>query len=337
MAHPSWGTASISSKGPFPTSGHDYLGPAYRAQSPMPKKSSPSGRNLSVTFSVALPSPNRKPAMRISYGCELSIVVNQPTATFCLLDIHPDRRADIVEERSLAIQPDITEQRMRCVRQPSSAVRAPAGETRLTLSGIISDSWIGEPRDPRTAAMPAELLPTNVSPYLNGSRYCETDLLGGVAWNAFGSLPRNGALVQSICDFVNARITFDYEMARNTRTALQAYEERAGVCRDFVHLAITLCRCLNIPARYVNGYLADIGVPFNPAPMDFNARFEVYLDGAWHTYDARHNQSRIGRLPIARGRDACDVPMLQTFGPHILNTFTVLTEEVVETVSAAAA
>jgi transglutaminase-like putative cysteine protease len=276
--------------------------------------------------------------MRIRYGCELSIVVNQPTATSCLVDIHPDRRADIVEEFALGLDPhaslsdesDVFGNRLR-------RFVASAGETKLILSGIISDSGVGEPRDPHAAAIPVELLPTDVTPFLNGSRYCETDLLNAVAWNTFGFMPRNGALVQAICDFVNARMHFDYQMARNTRTALQAYEERVGVCRDFAHLAITLCRCMNIPARYVNGYLGDIGVPFNPAPMDFNAWFEVYLDGVWHTYDARHNQSRIGRLPIARGRDACDVPMLQTFGPHFLKTFTVVTEELVEVTPAAAA
>jgi transglutaminase-like putative cysteine protease len=158
-----------------------------------------------------------------------------------------------------------------------------------------------------------------------------------VAWKVFGQLPRDAGLVQSVCDFVHERIRFDYKLARSTRTALEAYEERVGVCRDFTHLAITLCRCLNIPARYVNGYLGDIGVPPDPAPMDFNAWFEVYLGDAWFTYDARHNQRRIGRLPIARGRDACDVPMLQTFGPHLLKTFKIVTEEVVDPDRAVAA
>jgi transglutaminase-like putative cysteine protease len=154
-------------------------------------------------------------------------------------------------------------------------------------------------------------MPPELATYLNGSRYCETDKLGAVAWNRLGHLPRDARLVQAVCDFVHERIHFDYQLARNTRTAVEAYEERVGVCRDFAHLAITLCRCLNIPARYVNGYLGDIGVPCNPAPMDFNAWFEVYLGGKWFTFDARHNQRRIGRLPVARGRDACDVPMVQ--------------------------
>ena len=142
------------------------------------------------------------------------------------------------------------------------------------------------------------------------------------------SLRQREAMVEAICDFVNGHLRFDYQQARSTRTAMEAYYERVGVCRDFAHLAITLCRCMNIPARYVNGYLGDIGVPADPAPMDFNAWFEVHLGGSWYTFDARHNQRRIGRLPIARGRDASDVPMLQTFGPHILTKFQVVTEEV---------
>jgi transglutaminase-like putative cysteine protease len=275
--------------------------------------------------------------MQIRYGCELSLVVHQPTPAFCLVDIHPDRRSDVMEEKLV-----------RCPDVPTSDERdtfgnrlrrfvAPAGETRLLLEGVIADTGMPEPRDATAAALAIELLPADVLTYLNGSRYCETDKLGAVAWNTFGHLPRNGSLVQAVCDFTNERITFNYQLARSTRTALDAYEERVGVCRDFAHLAVTLCRCLNIPARYVNGYLGDIGVPFNPAPMDFNAWFEVYLDGGWHTYDARHNQPRIGRLPIARGRDACDVPMLQTFGPHLLKTFTVVTEEAIEPAAAQAA
>jgi transglutaminase-like putative cysteine protease len=205
---------------------------------------------------------------------------------------------------------------------------APLGETTVALRGIIFDTGKPEVRDAALPIQPICELPKEVLVFLNGSRYCETDKLGSLAWNIFGGLPRDGALVQAICDFVNERMTFNYQLARNTRTALEAFEERAGVCRDFAHLAIAFCRCMNIPARYVNGYLGDIGVPIDPAPMDFNAWFEVYINGLWQTYDARHNQRRIGRLPIARGRDAADVPMLQTFGPHHLNKFSVFTEEV---------
>ena len=142
--------------------------------------------------------------------------------------------------------------------------------------------------------------------------------MSGLAWSLFGHLPPGWARVQAIADYVHDRISFGYGYARSTRTAAQAHEERVGVCRDFAHLAITLCRCMNIPARYVNGYLGDIGVPADPAPMDFSAWFEVWLDGKWYTFDARHNMPRIGRVVVARGRDATDVPLLHSFGPHSL-------------------
>ncbi len=151
--------------------------------------------------------------------------------------------------------------------------------------------------------------------------------MSDLAWSLFGHLPPGWARVQAICDYVHNRLSFGYGYARATRTAAQAHEERVGVCRDFAHLAITLCRCMNIPARYVNGYLGDIGVPPDPAPMDFNAWFEAYLDGKWYTFDARHNIPRIGRIVVARGRDATDVPLLHSFGPHKLTKFKVWTHE----------
>ena len=134
--------------------------------------------------------------------------------------------------------------------------------------------------------------------------------------------------MQAICDYVHNRIKFNYQDARATRTALEAFEEQKGVCRDFAHLLIAFCRCLNIPARYVNGYLGDIGVPADPAPMDFSAWVEVFLDNRWYTFDARHNKPRTGRIVVARGRDATDVPLINSFGPHILKTFKIWTNEI---------
>jgi transglutaminase-like putative cysteine protease len=276
--------------------------------------------------------------MLIKYGCDLSVEVAQPTSIFCLVDIHPDRRSDIVGETQLTASPSLALSDERdAFGNRLRRFKAPPGETSLSLSGVIADSGVAEPRDLTAPALPIADLPADVLTFLNGSRYCETDRLGHIAWGTFGHLPRNGGLVQAICNFVHGHIRFDYQCARCTRTALEAYDEREGVCRDFAHLAVALCRSMNIPARYVNGYLGDIGVPFNPAPMDFNAWFEVYLGGAWHTYDARHNERRIGRIPIARGRDACDVPMLQTFGPHVLKNFSVITEETTAPAQAVAA
>ena len=171
-------------------------------------------------------------------------------------------------------------------------------------------------------------LPDSTLVFLLGSRYCETDHLSDTAWRLFGQTQSGWARVQAICDFVHAHIAFDYAHARATRTAWEAFNERRGVCRDFAHLAVTLCRCMNIPARYCTGYLSDVGVPPPHSPMDFAGWFEAYLDGAWHTFDPRNNTPRIGRVLIARGRDAADIPMLHTFGPHILQKFEIVTEEV---------
>jgi transglutaminase-like putative cysteine protease len=267
--------------------------------------------------------------MLIRYGCEMSVVVDRPTPTFCLVGVHPERRGDIVAENELRATPslplDMTSDAfgnnlLRCV--------LPAGETSFMLEGVIADSGLPDERDQYARALPVTELPGGIATYLNGSRYCETDKLGPLAWSTFGHLEPETQMVQAVCDFTHERIAFDYKQARATRTAAEAHEERVGVCRDFTHLAVALCRCMNIPARYVNGYLGDIGVPPDAAPMDFNAWFEVYLGGRWFAFDARHNMPRIGRIPIARGRDACDVPMIQTFGSHLLKTFRIVSEEV---------
>jgi transglutaminase-like putative cysteine protease len=263
--------------------------------------------------------------MHIRYGCEISIVTDRPVPALCRIDIHPERRGDIVEERGPPTGCATARDAFGNILRRFTA--AP-GQTSIWLSGLIQDPGVLDKRDAAAEAMPVADLPDSVLMFLNGSRYCETDKMGDLAWNTFGGLPRTTSLVDAICSFTHERLTFDYQQARSTRTALEAYEDRVGVCRDFTHLAITLCRCMNIPARYVNGYLGDIGIPPDPNPMDFSAWFEAYLGGAWYTFDARHNQRRIGRLPIARGRDACDVPMVHTFGPHILNTFRVITAEV---------
>ena len=164
--------------------------------------------------------------------------------------------------------------------------------------------------------------------FLLASRYCETERLMPLAWEKFGSVPEGHARVQAVVDYVHQRIRFGYQHARNTRTAFEAHEEGVGVCRDYAHLAVALCRCLNIPARYVNGYLGDIGVPAVPDPMDFSAWFQVWLGGRWWTFDARHNKPRIGRILIAAGRDAADVAMITSFGQVKLARFDILTEEV---------
>jgi transglutaminase-like putative cysteine protease len=191
----------------------------------------------------------------------------------------------------------------------------------------VHDSGLPEPASPSAMQHPIEDLPNDALLYLRGSRYCETDRLSAVAWSMFGNV-EGWARVQAICDFVHQHVSFGYHHARPTRTAWETYNERVGVCRDFAHLALTLCRCTNIPARYCSGYLGDIGVPADPNPMDFSGWFEVYLDNQWHVFDARHNARRVGRILIAYGRDAADVAISNTFGPNRLAGFRVWTDQV---------
>ncbi|HEY8247326.1 MAG TPA: transglutaminase family protein [Hyphomicrobium sp.] len=266
--------------------------------------------------------------MLINYGCEIAITVPRATPMICLLDVHPERRKDISAEAPFHTLP--TAPSMMYLDGFGNQCRrlmAPAGDIALRLDGTILDSGKPDEVAPNAREVPVELLPHYLLSFLLGSRYCETDRLGQVAWQLFGSVKPGWTRVQAVCDFVHNHLTFGYSHARATRTALEAYEEKKGVCRDFAHLMISLCRCLNIPARYVNGYLGDIGVPKDPAPMDFSAWVEVYLENRWYTFDARHNKQRIGRIVVARGRDATDVPLINTFGSHVLKTFKVWTDE----------
>ena len=266
--------------------------------------------------------------MLIRLGYEIAIECQQRTPIISLLEIHQDRQADIKRQTRMLTSPQVPTSVYRD-RYGNACRRfvAPQGDFRILYDAMIEDS--GEPDEVNALARetPVEDLPDDVLGYLLGSRYCETDHLSDLAWSLFGHMPSGWARVQAIVDYVHNRLSFGYGYARSTRTAAQAHEEQVGVCRDFAHLAITLCRCMNIPARYVNGYLGDIGVPEDPAPMDFSAWIEVFLDGRWYTFDPRHNIPRTGRVVIARGRDATDVPLLHSFGPHRLSMFKVWTYE----------
>ncbi|PSJ57290.1 transglutaminase-like domain-containing protein [Kumtagia ephedrae] len=266
--------------------------------------------------------------MLIRLGYEIAISCTQPTPVVSLLEVNKDRRQDIRRETRVLTSPQVQSRTYEdSFGNTCRRFTAPEGGVRLLYDAVVEDS--GEPDEVNTLARetPVERLPDEVLGFLLGSRYCETDHLMNLAWDRFGHVPPGWARVQAIVDYVHTRLSFGYGYARCTRTAAQAHEERVGVCRDFAHLAIALCRCMNIPARYVNGYLGDIGVPPDPAPMDFNAWIEVFLDGRWYTFDPRHNIPRIGRVVIARGRDATDVPLLHTFGPHALSIFKVWTYE----------
>jgi transglutaminase-like putative cysteine protease len=246
-----------------------------------------------------------------------------------LLNVHPSRVQDLREPDELTVEPGVPVTRyIDSFGNRSTKFLAPQGPLRLYNSTLIEDSGVPDPVNPSAREIPVGNLPEDTLLYLLASRYCEVDLLSNTAAQLFGGLPRGWSRVQAVCDWVHNHITFDYGLARPTRTALEAYNEGIGVCRDFQHLAITLCRSLNIPARYVTGYLGDIGVPPVPSPMDFSAWFEVYLENRWWTFDARHNTPRIGRVLMATGRDAADVAITTSFGSAILTKFTVFTDEV---------
>jgi transglutaminase-like putative cysteine protease len=268
--------------------------------------------------------------MQIRLGYELVYVCPQPTPMILALKIHPSRASDIVVPDELRTDPCVpVSHDLDVFGNWVSRFVAPPGEFRIYNDALVEDSGLSDLVVPGAAQTPVEALPPDALLYLAGSRYCETDLLSPVAWQLFGQTPAGWERVQAIVDFVHNHIQFGYPFARSTKTAWQVYEERAGVCRDFAHLAIALCRSMNVPARYCTGYLGDIGVPVSDAPMDFSGWFEAFLDGRWYSFDARHNMPRVGRIVIARGRDAADVAISTAFGPTFLKSFRVWTEEVV--------
>jgi transglutaminase-like putative cysteine protease len=267
--------------------------------------------------------------MHIRAGYEISYDCAQPTPMLLMLNPHPSRGKDLRTPAEIRFDPVISASNFEdhfgniCTR-----IVAPAGRLSVSSSFVIADSGVPDEVALSATQHLVSDLPNEQLVYLLGSRYCETDRLSETAWALFGNTPPGWARVQAICDFVHNHITFDYQAARPNRTAWETYQEREGVCRDFAHLAVTFCRCMNIPARYCTGYLGDIGVPPVDYPMDFSAWFDVYLSGRWFTFDARHNRPRIGRILMARGRDATDVAISTSFGPAELAGFEVITEEV---------
>lgn len=266
----------------------------------------------------------------IRYGYDITVNCRQSTPMVCVLSIHDERAADLRAPEQVVTTPAVPTKVYRdlfgnlCRR-----FVAPAGDFSIWGDGTVEDSGLPDPVIPGAAEIPVPELPDDTLVYLMGSRYCETDRLSQTAWDLFGQVAPGWNRVQAICDFVNRHIAFGYHQASATRTAFEAHGERVGVCRDFAHLAIAFCRCLNIPARYVNGYLGDIGVPIVD-PMDFSAWIEVYIGGRWVTFDPRNNVPRIGRIVVARGRDAADIPLINSFGPHTLKSFRVWTYELTE-------
>lgn len=267
--------------------------------------------------------------MKIRVGYELVYDFLQPTPLIAVLGTHFSRASDIVVPDFLTTSPAVPISPYRDgFGNWCSRLVAPVGPMRLSGDGVVRDSGLPDVVTPSAAQQAIEDLPDETIVFLLGSRYCETDRLSETAWELFANAGAGWARVQAICDFVHNHIQFGYEHASATKTACDVYRERRGVCRDYAHLAIAFCRCMNIPARYCTGYLGDIGIPPPYGPMDFAGWFEAYLGGRWYTFDARNNTPRIGRVLIARGRDAADVPITHTFGPNKLVSFKVWTDEV---------
>jgi transglutaminase-like putative cysteine protease len=267
--------------------------------------------------------------MLIRVGYELTYLCPQPTPMILTLSVHYSRASDIVRPDLMMVSPSVPIAAYRdSFGNWCSRIVAPAGQVRIWGEGVVRDSGLPEVPAPLAQQRPVPALPEETLLFLLGSRYCETDLLSETAWRLFSSPPLGWARVQAVCDFVHHHLTFGYEHASPTKTAFQVFNERRGVCRDFAHLAIAFCRCLNIPARYCTGYLGDIGMPPPYAPMDFAGWFEAYLGDAWYTFDPRNNTPRIGRVLMARGRDAADVAISTTFGPNTLQSFHVTSDEV---------
>jgi len=266
--------------------------------------------------------------MQIRAGYELVYDCPQPTPMLLMLSVHPSRSGDLLTPHEMSFDPPVDATHYRdgfnnvCTR-----IVAPAGRLKISSEFIVGDPGTPDVVVPEAEQHPVQELPDETLVYLLGSRYCETDRLSETAWSLFANAPRGWGRVQAICDYVHERFTFGYQFARPTKTAWEVFMERQGVCRDFAHLAVAFCRCMNIPARYCTGYLGDIGIEAVDEPMDFSAWFEVYLGGHWHTFDARHNKPRIGRILMGRGRDASDVAISTTFGPCILSSFRVITDE----------
>jgi transglutaminase-like putative cysteine protease len=267
--------------------------------------------------------------VEIRAGYDIAFQCFQDTPMTLMLSIEPAREKDLLSEHRIQLSPSVPSRNyVDMFGNSCTRIIAPPGVIEIRNDFLISDSGLPDQVAPGARQLEVGDLPDDVLVYLLGSRYCDTQKLSDLAWSLFGGVTPGWQRVQAICDYAHARISFGYHHARCDRTASEGHDERVGVCRDFAHLAVTLCRCMNIPARYCTGYLGDIGVPIDPAPMDFSAWFEVYLDGRWFTFDARHNHPRIGRIVMARGRDAADVAISTTFGTAQLARFTVITEAV---------
>jgi transglutaminase-like putative cysteine protease len=273
--------------------------------------------------------------MQIRLGYDIGFNVPAPVTVVAMLHVHPSRNRDLLEPDELTLDPAVpVTSYIDTFGNRCSRFVAPAGPIRLTCSTLVQDSGLDDPAPWDAIEHPVSDLPNETLIYLLNSRYCEVDRLSNIAVELFGNVAPGWSKVKAVCDWVYSRVTFGYQHARSSKSALDVFTERVGVCRDFQHLAVTFCRALNIPARYVTGYLGDIGIPPTYTPMDFSAWFEVYLGNRWWTVDARHNRPRIGRVLMAVGRDASDVAITTSFGIANLTHFSVVSDEVASEVGA---
>lgn len=276
--------------------------------------------------------------MLLRLGYDMQFELPEPAACVAQLRIHASRAAGLRAPDTVRLEPEIpTEEYIDSFGNLCTRFLAPAGTLRLSATTLFEDAGLPDPVSPAAKAHPIAELPAETLRFLLPSRYCEVDRLAATAFDLFGSTTCGWERVQAVCNWVQSHVTFGYGYARPTKTALDVYTERQGVCRDFQHLAITFCRALGIPARYTAGYLGDIRIPAAPSPMDFSAWFEAYLENRWWAFDARHNTPRIGRILMATGRDAADVAFFTSFGAANLQKFVVVSEEVEETAGTAAA
>src|ERR1039457_4134680 len=301
----------------------------YRCMAPTsvrPTRSS-AWRSASTSFRLM---QGRRRNMEIKVGFEIAHSAVQPTPMVVMLSIHPSRRADIISSEVIVADPNVPIGFYNdSFGNICGRLLAPAGGVTLRGSALVRDSGLPDVIVPTAQQVPIDQLPDDMLLYLMASRYCETDKLTDVAWSLFGNTQPGWDRVAAICTYVHNHVTFGYEHASYMKSAHDVYEQGAGVCRDFAHLALTFCRCMGIPARYCTGYMGDIGIPPEPEPMDFSGWFQAWLGGVWYTFDARHNHPRIGRILMATGRDAADGALTTNFGRMDLVKFVVISDEVV--------
>lgn len=265
--------------------------------------------------------------MRVRVGCEFKYQSGAPVAAVCQVRPREDANHKVVEAL-WETNPGLTVNSYHDVYgNPCDRLVLPAGRATLRYDALVEVSNDFDAAGEGGAQVPVQDLPDDALIFILPSRFCPSDLLGDEAWKLFGSSEPGWSRVQAICDWVHHKIHFDYGNASPTISAVDVFESRTGVCRDYTHLAMTFCRAFSIPCRYSFGYLPDIAVPPPDLPMDFCAWFEAYLEGGWWTFDPRNNEPRIGRVLCGQGRDALDVAMVTTYGPAVFESMTVWADE----------